>query len=250
MSIVSKEVAIASKLNMDLLPPELQDVAILRRILFASAYLPRDLPDYWLAIARFASHGGLSLESQSVKIAVENLKSINEKAFATDKQLSRELHELHTTPSNPRPLGIILVSSRTKCVLCGGKLLIRNDRGSHIMVYTESFGTVVGTHYHKFCQKFWNGCSYRQYYGYSSQGSQSVVYYDEDWMDHEYFISTSETAIEMTMLKKFDCELLLGQISYNQKAEIYNYSNGYPVHPKKCSTLKQHEMPEPRLVQK
>ena len=69
-------------------------------------------------------------------------------------------------------------------------------------------------------------------------------------MDHEYFVSTSETAIEMNMLKKFDCELLLGQISYNQKAEVCNCNNGYPVHPKKCSTLKQHEMPEPRLVQK
>lgn len=89
-----------------------------------------------------------------------------------------------------------------------------------------------------------------QYYGYSSQGSQSVAYYDVDWMDHEYFVSTSEAAIEMNMLKKFDYELLLGQISYNQKAEIYNYSNGYPVHPKKCSMLKQHEIPEPRLVQK
>lgn len=74
---------------MDLLPPELQDMAILRRILLASACLPRDLPNYWLADTHFASQGGLSLEPQSVKIAVENLKSINEKAFATDKQLSR-----------------------------------------------------------------------------------------------------------------------------------------------------------------
>ena len=133
-----------SKLNMDLLPPELHDVAILRRILFASVYVPKDLPDYWLAVTNFASQGGLSLQPQSVKIAVENLTSINEKAFATDKQLLSELYALRATPSNPRPLGIILISSCTNCRLCGGKLLIRNDRGSHIMVYTESFGTVIG----------------------------------------------------------------------------------------------------------
>ena len=71
-----------SKLNMDLLPPELHDVAILRRILFASVYVPKYMPDYWLAVTNFASQGGLSLQPQSVKITVENLKSINEKAFA------------------------------------------------------------------------------------------------------------------------------------------------------------------------
>ena len=162
---------------MDMLPPELQDVTILRRILFASAYLPRDLPNYWLAIAHFASHGGLSLEYQSVKIAVENLKSINEKSFSTDKQLSRELHELHTT-SNPRSLGIVLVSSRANCILCGGKLLIRNDRGSHIMVYSLSgqLWVPITTNF----AKSFGMDAVRQYYGYSSQGSQSVVYYDED----------------------------------------------------------------------
>ena len=47
------------------------------------------------------------------------------------------------------------------------------------------------------------------------------------------------------MLKRFDAELLLGRISNSQKAEIYNYSHGYPVLPKKCSTLKKDEIPVP-----
>ena len=79
------------------------------------------------------------------------------------------------------------------------------------------------------------GCSFRQYYGYSSEGNQSVVFYDAQWPQHKYFVSSSETAFELEMLKIFDAELLIGQISYNQKAEIYNYFNGYPVQPKKCS---------------
>jgi len=112
---------------MDLLPLEVLDVAVLRRILFASVHLPRDLPHYWSTIAQFASLTGKSLQPESVKIAVENLQSVNEKAFATDKQLVKEIHSLCTTPSCAQPLGIILVSPHTKCRLCGGKLLIRSD---------------------------------------------------------------------------------------------------------------------------
>ena len=37
------------------------------------------------------------------------------------------------------------------------------------------------------------------------------------------------------MLKEFDAELLIGQISYKQKAEIYNVFRGYDLTKKKCS---------------
>ena len=39
----------------------------------------------------------------------------------------------------------------------------------------------------------------------------------------DFFVSTSETATEMSMLRKLDAELLLGHLSYKQKADIYNY---------------------------
>jgi len=136
----------------------------------------------------------------------------------------------------------------SNCCNVGGKLLIRNDRPSHIMVYTESYGTVVGTHYHKFCQHFRKGCGFRQCYGYSSEGSQSITFHDPDWEKHDYLVSSSEPAFELCMLRKFDAELLLGQMSYSQKAEIYNYCNGYPVQPKKCSTLEREELPRKRFV--
>ena len=44
-------------------------------------------------------------------------------------------------------------------------------------------------------------------------------------------------AIEMKMLSKFDVELLLGHISYKQKADIYNYGNSYEVEPKNAPLL-------------
>ena len=89
--------------------------------------------------------------------------------------------------------------------------------------------------------KFRKGCAFRQFYGYSSEGSQSVTFYDLDWETNNYFISSSKTAFKLQMLQKFDAELLLGQVSYSQKSEIYNYSNGYPVKPKKYTTL---ELPD------
>ena len=103
---------------------------------------------------------------------------------------------------------------------------------------------MIGLHNHKYCQNSSKGCSYRQFYGYHSEGSQSVQFYDKDWANAMYFVSSSETAFEMSLLSKFDAELLLGQISYKQKAETYNYVSGYPVPPKKCSTL-QHTQARP-----
>ena len=37
---------------MDLLPVELQDLSVLRRLLFAVVYLPKDLPHYWSIVGR------------------------------------------------------------------------------------------------------------------------------------------------------------------------------------------------------
>ena len=165
---------------------------------------------------------------------VENLQLLNDKAFCTDAEMIAEIHAFSPVGSSI-PLGIVLVSSCTECQKCDGKLLIRGDRASHLVVYTETFGTVIGTHYHKYCNQL--RCNYRQYYGYHKFGDQLVVYYDSDWAKLEYFVSTSETAIEMRILRKFDAELLLGHVSYKQKADIYNYQNNYDTCSRVCSAL-------------
>ena len=51
--------------------------------------------------------------------------------------------------------------------------------------------------------------------------------YDEDWSTLPYFMSTRETAFSMDMLHRLDKEILIGQISYKQRAEIYNDVHGY-----------------------
>lgn len=62
--------------------PELKDFGVLRRVIFAVVHLPADMPQFWSVVAQFASAGSKSdLQPESVKIAVENLKIINEKVF-------------------------------------------------------------------------------------------------------------------------------------------------------------------------
>ena len=57
-------------------------------------------------------------------------------------------------------------------------------------------------------------------------------------MSLPYFVSSQEIEFELEMLQRFDVELLVGQISYQQKADIYNISNGYDTTKKYCSATK------------
>ena len=54
-----------------------------------------------------------------------------------------------------------------------------------------------------------------QHYGYYTKDA-SELYFDTDWYDHKYFVSSHETAFELQLLTRFDFELLIGQIRYKQ----------------------------------
>ena len=70
---------------MDILPPEFPDVGVFRRMIFAATQLPEDVPQYWELVARFASQGmqksAACLQSESVKLVIENLKALYPQAF-------------------------------------------------------------------------------------------------------------------------------------------------------------------------
>lgn len=72
------------------------------------------------------------------------------------------------------------------------------------------------------------------YYGYHTKGP-SLHYFDEDWMNNKYFLSSQETAFDLQLLVRYDVQLLIGQVSYKQTAEIYNAVHGYNVK-KQCSS--------------
>lgn len=163
---------------MEFLPVELRDPAVLRRLKFAAVFLPKELPDYWSVITRFIEQEAEIKES--VRVAVENLDVLLSAALSTDSALASEMQTLCSEKPGSQPVGIILISSNLQCSKCGGELHVKNDRPSRVTIYTEPLGTVVGTHYHKVCQNFRKGCAFRQYYGYSSEGSQSITYYGMD----------------------------------------------------------------------
>lgn len=104
--------------------------------------------------------------------------------------------------------------------MCSSKLSVREDRASVVTLYDDQLGTMPATHYAKYCRK--KGCSYVQHYGFSTNGAQSEVTYDQDWSLLPYFMSSQETAFSLEMLRRLDAEILHGQISYKQRADIYN----------------------------
>lgn len=214
------------------IPPE-----ILRRITFAAAYLPSDCPRFWEIVSKFAvlESSKEDLTPEKVKLIVENLQVLHEEAFTSDKALVLELQAMNY--GQFKPLGLVLVSSNQNCRECGGKLLLRGDRPSKVAIYTGAQGTLLGSHFVKYCQNSRKGCNFSQHYGYHTLGDTSISYYDKNWNQLPYSLSTNQTAFEMKLFERFDVELLIGELSYKQKSEIYNCMNGYDDVQKKCASL-------------
>lgn len=199
----------------------IKDTSTLRRLLFATAYLPPKTPNFWGIVVEYATLGATKktdITSNQARVLMENLKCLDEQAFFTDQQLQKELMLLLIPPKN-KPLGIVLISPKEVCVICGSNLLVRSDKPSSVVLYDDNLGTVPATHYHKYCSL--QSCPCTQFYGYYTL-SDSYVHYNEDCTQLSYFVSTRETAISLSLLKRLDVEVLIGQISYKQRAEIYN----------------------------
>ena len=54
-----------------------------------------------------------------------------------------------------------------------------------------------------------------------------------------FFLSTQQTAFSMRFIRSFEVELLIGQLSYNQRTNIYNATHGYNRRLKKTSRSKK-----------
>ena len=70
--------------------------------------------------------------------------------FFGDTELLAELHQFEGYHGNP--LGILLISNKETCRNCAGKLLVRGDWPIFPVVYNEDIGTVLGTHFRKYCE--------------------------------------------------------------------------------------------------
>ena len=158
---------------------------------------------------------------------MENMQLLNAAAFAQDQELLKDMIDMRDKLNHP--IGVILISNVSQCPECGGNLIVRKDRYSKVTLYSKSMGTVFARHYYKYCKNNRHGCNVSQHYGYYTVGDAHRNIYDDNWAELPYFISSHETAFETSMLKTFDAELLIGQMSYKQKADIYNYDNGYEM---------------------
>ena len=84
-----------------------------------------------------------------------------------------------------------------------------------------------------------SGCSYKQHYGYHTANDSQGITYDLNWDKLKYFVSSQDTAFELSMLQHYDGELLIEQlhVSYQQKADIFNYTFGFKPQKKLCHSI-------------
>ena len=113
------------------------------------------------------------------------------------------------------------MSSNDTCLVCKSNLLLRKDRPAQVIVYDDTMGSVPGSHYHKYCRN--HSCGFTQYYGYYTTGGSSNVYYNSGWKCLPYFMSSRETAFSMKLMEQFDAQIFIGQLSFKQCADLYNY---------------------------
>lgn len=209
------------------LSQRIKRLSLARRLTFAAGYLPQSMPHFWETVADFANVGRAAsnecITSDESRMYAENIRELDPAAFDSDSELTIELLGM---PRGPRDAtGYVLISPVEQCLNCSSTLHVRSDRFSQITVFDDTFGTFTATHYTKYCRK--RGCSYQQHYGYHSFGNATEVFYEPSSLSQKYFISSRETAFSTDMLKKFDAEILIGQISYKQRADIYNYNHCY-----------------------
>ena len=197
---------------------QVKDVSVLRRLLFALSQLSNDLPDVWKLAMEFATKDkeGSIMDSERTRLMLKNLEEIDISAYSDDRSL---FFELLATPSS-KPLGVTLLPSVTVCFLCGSNLQLRRDRPASVILYDDSIGTMPGSHFHKICKN--RHCGYTQYYGYYTLKESTQTFYSEDWVSLSYFVASRETAFSKASMQRFETEILLGQLSFKQCAEIYN----------------------------
>ena len=123
-----------------------------------------------------------------------------------------------------KPLGVVLVTSHDTCIMCHSKLLVRKDCPAFIIIYDNRMGTVHSTHFYRYCTN--HACGYLHHYGYYTSGKASQtsqVVFEKEWESLRYFLSSRKMAFSLNLLKRFNSEILFGQMSFKQCAKVYNH---------------------------
>ena len=116
------------------------------------------------------------LSAQHAEMVAGNTLYMDKKAGEEDKALFLELVPMAV--DSHEQVGVVLISNKHTCSLCGGKLLLCTDRPSHLTLYTEAYGTLPAVHYRQYCSNSRKGCPLVQHYGYHISGLSVDLHYD------------------------------------------------------------------------
>ena len=204
----------------------INDFSVLTRALFYHRHIPVTLPNFAQRLFEFSTQGKASsvesehVDHESLLALTSNVRCL----YNVDEEetLWRELH-VSSIEGGKLALGAVLISGKVFCRLCKRKLSAKPTRSVNVIIYHEKKGTFMGCRIPKVCSN--RQCNFTQHYGYYTIGDNK--FFDEDWNEHEYFVCSRKTVFDMMLLSKFEYEILLGKISFKEKADIYNAVNGY-----------------------
>ena len=116
--------------------------------------------------------------------------------------------------NNGYALGAVLIPDRKVCRNCG-KILKVNDPHT-VVIYHIYRGSFLGTRISKTCSR----CKITEYYGYYTQKGKR--HFNNDCLELEYLLSTEETALDMKLLKNYECSLVIGAIPFSTYTDVFN----------------------------
>ena len=118
------------------------------------------------------------------------------------------------------PISTIFVSELECCRKCGRNLVLDTNCKA-LTVYHATRGTYIGCRLMKRCGK----CQLYEHYGFWTEGGLKM--FDECFWNKEFLLSTEDTAVDMSVLKYFKHEFVMGATSFKMKAAVYNVFHGY-----------------------
>lgn len=192
------------------------------------------LPRFCGVVRRYVVNGGSEVP-QNIMDEVEPDEEVENQKFAcetkgllyVDRQqcltegLKKSFDLFHNfTLSCDTPIGTILMSGRSTCRRCNGKLLV--DTNKHVVVfYHIYFGSYLGSRVTKSCRK----CKlYEHYGGWTDVGKH---FFDDDCLNQEFLLRSEETAFHVPLLKECGSLLLVGAVPFSSFASSYNHRFGY-----------------------
>ncbi|KAI9348545.1 hypothetical protein BDR26DRAFT_703311 [Obelidium mucronatum] len=138
---------------------------------------------------------------------------------------------------------------KPNCGKCGADLKANSPQEAGKKVVYTNEGTLIGLEYYYRCRI--RNCSTRTYYSFYSPRTGTGIqgrYINLFAMEQPFFVSSRNTAFQISLLRRFDAALLLSSNNFHNFAAQYNYENNY-IDSFKCSesgsVLDPADLPDP-----